>query len=97
MRKMNSVVLATVLLLIGVSLFSRREQAAAREPQQCIIKWRNVSLAAHQYGMRFFDHSSGKIYEYSESGELYGVWILEELGKNLVKVDLQKADPLTIR
>jgi hypothetical protein len=47
--------------------------------------WGNVSFSNHLYSLMFFDHETGQIYIYSDSGRLQEVWSLKQLGKDLVK------------
>ena len=46
--------------------------------------WSKVSFAASGTDLKFFDHTTGKIYIYSEiDGKLYGSYQLTELGQNM--------------
>lgn len=46
--------------------------------------WSNITFSSSRNVMNFFDHSTGKIYLYTEfEGKLEKVWILDELGEDL--------------
>ncbi|MHC4843639.1 MAG: hypothetical protein ACYTFM_10620 [Planctomycetota bacterium] len=55
-------------------------QAASSEPA-----WANVNFTNHRYALIFFDKETGEIYSYAENGKLLEVWVIKELGKDLVK------------
>jgi hypothetical protein len=76
-------ILFFVMLFIGLSFLGTGALQSSGDSN----RWKHISFATHKGSLKFFDHSSGKVYDYSErDGKLQEIWTLEELGKALKKV-----------
>ena len=77
------------LLIIGIIVFAGAISFPAHSGEE--PKWNHVTFTTHSSTLKFFDHTTGKIYVYDESdGRLRGEWVLEELGINLTKTKIPK-------
>ena len=74
--KKGMVMVLVVLIIFGVvTLYSYSKEKA---------DFTNVSFTTSTGIIKFFDHSTGKIYIYSDSkGQVIRMWQVEELGESL--------------
>ena len=73
------IILLSLLTLPAVKSFSQKTVTAP--------DWSNLSFAAHEGTLNFFDHRTGKIYVFAEgSGQLRYIWKLQGLGRDLVLI-----------
>ena len=72
--KKTKIIIALIILLSLLTLVTAPD-------------WSNLSFAAHEGTLNFFDHRTGKIYVFAEgSGQLRYIWKLQGLGRDLVLI-----------
>ena len=85
MNKNTILVFLLVFLIIGTLVTFTAERSDAQVGSSSGALWGNVTFSNQLYNLIFFDHETGQIYLYSENGKLQEIWVLNQLGKNLVK------------
>lgn len=82
-KRLLVILLIVISIVFGTKIFSSFSQVST--------DWSTVTFATHRNAYKFFDHSTGKLYVYSDiDGRLDSIWALEELGKDLQGVYQRK-------
>lgn len=85
MKKKSVAVFLLGFLLIGSIVAFAIESREIKVTSVSVPKRGHISFSTHRNALKFFDHETGKIYEYSEDEKLREIWVLEEFGKDLTK------------
>ncbi|MFC1754825.1 hypothetical protein ACFL96_15765 [Thermoproteota archaeon] len=81
MKKAFGVVLIVILLLICIVSVRHSFSEDSED-------FKRLDFSASSSRLKFFDPKEGRVYEYSaQDGELMTIWILEDLGQDLIEIN----------